>query len=363
MARALIALGSNLGDRQVALDAAAEAVGRLPSTRLLAKSAWLESVPVGGPPNQPAFLNGAVLIETAIEPVKLLERLHQIEGAAGRLRGPHWGPRTLDLDLLLYDERSIATDRLTLPHPRMVFRRFVLEPAAQIAAHMVHPATGMTVEQLLENLNDAPPYLAILGPPASGKTRLASEVARQSRCRLLLDHDTGSPVQTMEASGLKDSAGQSVLPLNQGDAKTVAASALKDSAGREPAREIEFLARRAQLLAPSDDRPNWTISDFWLPQSIAWAEAEGGEPWRSQVEAAWQESRQGTPQARFVAALDLATPPGVRSEAVARPGDLQERLRTAMRRLASQRGQPPVVWLSSDDWNGAVAEIMAILSG
>lgn len=331
MARALIALGSNLGDRQAALDLATKAIGNLPDSRLLANSSWLESAAVGGPPGQPAFLNGALLLETALAPLVLVDHLQKVEYAAGRIRGVHWGPRTLDLDLLLYDERLIATDRLTVPHPRMAFRRFVLEPAAQIASQMVHPATGMTVGQLLANLNTTPPYLAILGPPQSGKTLLAQEVARQSGCQLLLD----------------DSA-ENVSP------------GLRDSAGRELAREIEFLARRAHLLAACHDHQTWTVSDFWLPQSVAWAEATGGEPLRLQVEAAWQNVSNACVQPRFVAVLDVNSPAAAEDSV---GGDFETRLRAAMRRLVCQHGQPPPVWLSGDDWPGAVAELLAVLAG
>ncbi|MGH7140117.1 MAG: 2-amino-4-hydroxy-6-hydroxymethyldihydropteridine diphosphokinase, partial [Pirellulales bacterium] len=329
MARALIALGSNLGDRQAALEAAAKAVGSLPDSQLLARSSWLESAAVGGPQEQPEFLNGALLLATALEPLMLLDHLQQIENAAGRVRSVHWGPRTLDLDLLLHDDRSIATERLTLPHPRMAFRRFVLEPAAQIAAEMVHPATGMTVGQLLAHLNATPQYLAIVGPPHSGKTRLARKIARQSGGRLLLDADA-----------------ENVSP------------GLQDSAGRELAREIEFLARRAHLLASCHDHQTWTVSDFWLPQSVAWAEATGGEPLRLQVEAACQKVCMACVQPRFVAVLDVS--PAAAEDPVG--GDFETRLRAAMRRLVSQHGPPPV-WLSGDDWDHAVAELLAVLAG
>jgi 2-amino-4-hydroxy-6-hydroxymethyldihydropteridine diphosphokinase len=345
MARALIALGSNLGDRQAALEAATKALGNLPDSQLLEKSSWLESAAVGGPQEQPPFLNGALLLATKLEPLLLLDNLQKIENAAGRVRGVHWGPRTLDLDLLLYDERSIATDRLTLPHPRMAFRRFVLEPAAQIAPDLIHPTTGMTVAQLLAHLSDTPAYLAILGPARSEKSWLAQEVARQSGCRLLLDADVGkvSPASVPEAISLTDFAA-------------------KDSAGRELAREIEFLARRARLLASHKDDPMWTISDFWLPQSVAWAEALGGEPLRLQVEAAWQSVRGGCLQPRFVAVLGLTKPAAIAAEDSVGAA-FETRLGAAFERLAGQRGQPPAMWLSSDDWAGAVTELLAVLAG
>ncbi|OYV87255.1 MAG: 2-amino-4-hydroxy-6-hydroxymethyldihydropteridine diphosphokinase, partial [Planctomycetia bacterium 21-64-5] len=164
MARALIALGANLGDRQAALEAAVAALAGLAESRLLAASSWMQSPHVGGPP-QPDYLNGAVLIETSLGPFDLLDRLQQIEHAAGRVRTIYWGPRTLDLDLLLYDDMVVETDRLRLPHPRLAFRRFVLLPAAEIAPTMPHPVFHTTLAELLRNWELTKPYLALLGPP------------------------------------------------------------------------------------------------------------------------------------------------------------------------------------------------------
>ena len=330
MPRVLIALGSNSDDRAAQLDAAVAAIEALPQTDLIAKSSWLESAPVGGP-LQPAYLNGAVLIETSLGPSDLFERLRQIEDARGRVRTVRWGPRTLDLDLLLYGDFATDSERLTLPHPRLAFRRFVLEPAAQIAPGMVHPTTGMTISELLARLASTPSYLAIMGPPGSGKTRLAAEIARQTGCRVLYDP-----------------AGNS----NGG----------VSSASPELAREIEFLARRSRLIARDQQVVNtWAISDFWLAQSLAWSEAEHGGELKSQVEAAYERHRVEAMPARFLAVIDVGRSPG--STPGTMGAGLRERLRGAMRALAGERGQPPVVWLSSGDWEGAVAELLAVLAG
>ncbi|MBX3431778.1 MAG: 2-amino-4-hydroxy-6-hydroxymethyldihydropteridine diphosphokinase [Pirellulales bacterium] len=152
MAHALIALGSNLGDRRRTLDEALAALAALPGTRLLRRSRWHETAPVGGPPGQGEFLNGAALLETPLSPHDLLAAMTQIEAAAGRTRETPWGPRTLDLDLLLYDALVSDDPALALPHPHMAQRRFVLDPACEVAPGMLHPRSGWTVGALRRRL-------------------------------------------------------------------------------------------------------------------------------------------------------------------------------------------------------------------
>src|SRR5262245_45354663 len=126
MARALIGLGANLGDR---LDTLVRAVGLLAAhgaITLQARSGWHETQPIGGRVGQGSFLNGAALVETSLAPHTLLEVLKQIETQLGRLPGERWDERPVDLDLLLFDGEVISTSTLTVPHPRMAFRRFVL---------------------------------------------------------------------------------------------------------------------------------------------------------------------------------------------------------------------------------------------
>jgi len=149
---AAIALGSNLasaiGDREANLRAAVERVRTLGEVR--AVSSFYDTAPVGYV-SQPRFLNGALLLETELEPLELLHGLLGVERAMGRVRegAVAKGPRIIDLDLLLYGQVVMETEELTLPHPAMQEREFVLRPLAEIAPEMVHPVLGLTVGEML----------------------------------------------------------------------------------------------------------------------------------------------------------------------------------------------------------------------
>jgi 2-amino-4-hydroxy-6-hydroxymethyldihydropteridine diphosphokinase len=151
MPEAAIALGSNLGKRDGNLRTAIERVGTL--GRVVAVSGFFDTEPVGLL-EQPRFLNGAMLLETDREPVELLRELLAIERGMGRVREQvaAKGPRVIDLDLLLYGELIVELPELTLPHPAMHERRFVLEPLAEIAAAWRHPRVGLTVAEMLARL-------------------------------------------------------------------------------------------------------------------------------------------------------------------------------------------------------------------
>lgn len=149
--RAYIALGSNMGDKEAYLKEAVRALSLAEGCRAGAVSDFIVTAPYGYE-DQDDFLNGCMELDTLLTPEELLELLHRIEGEAGRTRDIRWGPRTLDLDILLYDREVIDSRELRIPHIEMHKRDFVLEPLAQIAPFLRHPILGKTAVELLEDL-------------------------------------------------------------------------------------------------------------------------------------------------------------------------------------------------------------------
>src|SRR5262245_30792982 len=242
MPRALVALGANLGDREQSLATAVEMLRAHPQVESLGVSAAHATRPVGDPAGQADFLNRAASFETSLSAEALHAFLAEIEQRLGRQRTRRWEARLIDLDLLLYGQQVVSTATLTVPHPRMAFRRFVLEPAAEVAAEMIHPTILWTVRQLKEHLDTAANYVALLVPPQGGKTELARAVARRS-----------------DGQFVEDPAENAPLPRSD------------DPSGHALDRQIQFLDRRASLL----DRQRWpqaaalAVSDFYLDQCLA----------------------------------------------------------------------------------------------
>lgn len=152
---AFIALGSNLGDRLNHLRAAARALARHPAISRLVCSRIYETAPVGGPPGQGAFLNAALQLDTTLSARALLELLLTLERSRGRERLERWGPRTLDLDLLLYGSEIICEPGLTVPHPRLHERNFVLAPLCDLAPDLIIPGHAQTVRELFASAGSA----------------------------------------------------------------------------------------------------------------------------------------------------------------------------------------------------------------
>ncbi len=282
MPRALVALGANLGDRAAALAEAVNLLAARPEITNLRASRWYETAPVGGPGGQGAFLNGAVAFDTSLAPKRCLtcsSRSRRGWAVSAASAGP---ARTIDLDLLLYGDLAIHTPRLTVPHPRMAFRRFVLEPAAEVAAESWHPGLGRSVGQLLANLETVPAYLALLGPPASGKSALAVQVASTSGARLIADPMAGTP-----------------------------AAAPGDSPSRLLERQIQFLDRRRTVL----DRATWprserlTVSDFYFDQALVYARRELDQAGHEAFCRAWHQARGHVVEPSLLVVLDEPGPP------------------------------------------------------
>lgn len=147
--RAYLGLGSNLGDREEYLDRARKELARHPQIKVTRNSSLYETEPAGYL-EQGWFLNQVVEIETDLQPLELLEVMQGVENRLGRKREIRGGPRTIDVDLLLFENLGFSTFELTIPHPRMYGRNFVLVPLSEIAPHFVHPDGKTTVEHLKE---------------------------------------------------------------------------------------------------------------------------------------------------------------------------------------------------------------------
>ncbi len=149
--QAFIGLGSNLGSpfggRRVNLETALARLSRTEGIRIVKVSSVYETAPMG-PQDQGLFLNAAAALMTELQPEPLLDVLLAVEDKMGRVRERHWGPRLIDLDLLLFGQRVLRTKRLTLPHPEMANREFVLAPLAEIAPLATHPVSGITVAEM-----------------------------------------------------------------------------------------------------------------------------------------------------------------------------------------------------------------------
>jgi 2-amino-4-hydroxy-6-hydroxymethyldihydropteridine diphosphokinase len=244
MAMSLIGLGSNLGPRTEIIRSAIEHLDALSGVRVVRCSRTYETVPAGGPLDQDLFLNAAAVLDTEQSAELLLDLLQGVETKLGRQHDVHWGARTIDLDLLLYEDLVCSTSDLVVPHPRMSFRRFVLEPACEIAPQMIHPTTRWSLARLLENIRSHRNYIAVTGSQAAERTRLIKTV----RQRLGRQH--GINIQMILSP-------QSGLPVDADD---------QDPAGLDQAGAIEFFRQRSDLLADArwPDPDVWLISDFWF---------------------------------------------------------------------------------------------------
>ncbi len=146
-----IGLGSNVGNRENNLQSAVTHLAFKSGLRVVKISPVYETKPVGVT-NQRDFLNAVVKLTTSLSPKELLKTTKEVENSLGRARKEHWGPRTIDLDILLFNQQVIREDNLNIPHPEIISRAFVLVPLADIAPELIHPVAKKTIKQLLEEL-------------------------------------------------------------------------------------------------------------------------------------------------------------------------------------------------------------------
>jgi 2-amino-4-hydroxy-6-hydroxymethyldihydropteridine diphosphokinase len=149
--RCAIALGANLGEPQATLEAALVALNQHPQITLETHSSWYLTAAIGPP--QPDYVNGTAILQTNLSPPELMAQLLETENQFGRVRRERWGARTLDLDLLLFGDVILATPDLTIPHPRMYDRAFVLVPLAEIAPDWCDPCSGQTMQALAQTID------------------------------------------------------------------------------------------------------------------------------------------------------------------------------------------------------------------
>lgn len=173
----LISLGGNLGDRGETLRDAARQIAALDGVQSIRSSRLYATPAIGGPPDQPPFLNAAVRITTEIPASELLPRLQQLEHDAGRVRQQRWSARPIDLDIILYGDLIGDRRFLSVPHPRYTARKFVLMPAAEVAGDMVDPRFGWSIASLAASLADAVPSAVLVGGSRSLRQTLLRSVA------------------------------------------------------------------------------------------------------------------------------------------------------------------------------------------
>ena len=209
MPKSLIGLGANLNHRVKVLRTAIDRLTAFSGVTLCGVSQVYETQPVGGPGEQNAFLNAAVLIESYHDPTSLLSLLKKLEASCGRTIGVRWGPRTVDLDLLLHDDVNTVSSDLILPHPRMAFRRFALHPACDIASDMIHPITGQTLQQLLNHLDNTENYIEFRGGTEQERNVIMDLVSKKIahhgiRLQKITGRHVAVPLKGNSASWLMD---------------------------------------------------------------------------------------------------------------------------------------------------------------
>ena len=317
----------------------------MPGVTLVSVSRYRDTRPIGGPPGQGVFLNSACLIETDLSPQEMFGILSAVENTLHRERGERWGPRTVDLDLLLYDDVILNTESLILPHPRMVTRRFVLEPCVEIAPDLVHPLAACTLECLLDSISSQHPYVTVVGVPGSGAAEVALAIADATLARLV-----HAPPEYAQITNPQ------ISRLDVHDSST-------DHRPWEQAVEACAQPLLATRAAPD---PHGTVSDYWLPAvRLAAADSLASEP-LGKVTSCYAGLAAKTMRPQV--AILLVASPEVLEERMVRPDDsvarllrLQDRMTAALRCPDPVDAMVPraVVQIDAGDLGRAVQEAVA----
>jgi len=345
MARCLIALGANLGEPAATVRAALQQLAQQPGVTQVVASRLHQTAPVGGPAGQAVYVNAAARFETDLSPQAVLALLQSFEQQFGRARRETWGPRTLDLDLLLYDLQQWATPQLVLPHPRMAFRRFVLEPAVEIAGDWLHPPTQMTLSQLWTHVNSAPRYVAV----ASACWFAKQYVVQQAIAAL---HVGGLAAKATPTRGIT----------------VLGAPPIEDAEHSFVEHYCELVPRLAsdlqQVLASAGD--GWLLGSYWTDELKLGARLWFAGAAREAAEQAYQAAFAEPPAPRLV--VYLQTPDDLLLFDPNAPGH-DERYYDQARRLAAQRDElerhvqslrgVPVLRLSAAAPEAAIRELIA----
>ncbi len=332
MAKCLIGLGSNLGDRQRYINSALRLLDEQQDVWLVACSRFYETASVGGPVGQEKFLNAAAVVETALDAESLLDAIITIEEALGRQRNVRWDARTIDVDLLLFNEQTIRSSRLTVPHPRMAFRKFVLAPAAEVAAEMRDPATGKTIGELWYHMNSAHDYVAI-GVTHPRAIHVAAALARDVVARL--ETDIQLPAQLLSTVG----AFQAI-------------SAADDSTGRKSEAAIEFVTLFVENLDEEkwQNYDAWIVSDFWFDQVLGFVSDSCESRQNTELQELWKTALKDIVLPKLVVVVD--------------DGDEESgKVGRAVAGLAAAAKQTdlPTLWLTSHERASWVDEVTAAI--
>jgi deoxyguanosine kinase len=215
---AYIGLGSNLGDRKINIDKAVRMLAEVEQIESVSVSELIETAPLDGA-EQPDYLNAVAQLRTSLSPEALHQKLIEIENHLGRVREGKWSPRTIDLDLLLFEDKIIKTPELTVPHPQMHLRSFVLAGLCRLKPKLLHPVMNVPIDELAARLNgynftfepDKPHLISIAGNIGVGKTTLANKLAECFECNVLFEPYDANPFMPEVYAGKNELALDSQL--------------------------------------------------------------------------------------------------------------------------------------------------------